>query len=361
MRQAFFTERLRVFFAYKRNAPAPFGERLETVYRALKNHGFEVYRDVESIPIGELWRLAIAKAINEADVGIVNWTPGAETSTELVFEADEVLRQGKYCGVLHEDPPKIYAYNGIQSISLKDWSGDLNDEAWRRLITHLERLANERKRGGLGQAAGAGNLDGKNIQERPNFPVLRPVQLPGVFEIGAISPGGGDGGWGWGTAQVTFDRPFAISKHPVSNREWTMAIEAGADLDQLSSDVTAPEQPVTDVSYLQAQSYVAWMNFEIAALHYRLPSEAQWEFARRSGQLEDCSPIVREWTADAYVHTHNGARSDGRARQDPRSRFRTVRGVSFRTAGEEYPHLVRTGYAWDFKSDDVGFRVMREL
>lgn len=361
MRQAFSTERLRVFFAYKRNETEPFGERLETVYRELKNHGFEVYRDEESIPIGYLWRLAINNAINEADIGIVNWTPGAETSEELVFEADALLRKSKYCGVFHAGVPDSYAYAAIQSIVLEDWRGDLNDKGWRRLIAHLERLAKERKRRGLSQADVGGNLDGTSIQERPNFPLLRPVPPRGEFEMGAISPGGGDGGWGWGTAKVKLDRSFAIGKYPVSNREWNMAIEAGADLDETSFDGAAPDEPVTDVSYLQAQTYVAWLNFEMAGLHYRLPSEAQWEFARQCGLLADRSPIVREWTADAYVHTHDGARADGRARQDPRSRFRTVRGVSFRTPDEEYPHLLRTGYAWDFKSDDVGFRVMREL
>jgi formylglycine-generating enzyme required for sulfatase activity len=41
--------------------------------------------------------------------------------------------------------------------------------------------------------------------------------------------------------------------------------------------------PVVYVSYLDAQAYVAWLNRKLDTDAYRLPSEAEWEYAARAG------------------------------------------------------------------------------
>ena len=43
------------------------------------------------------------------------------------------------------------------------------------------------------------------------------------------------------------------------------------------------QYPVVHVSYVDAQSYVAWLNTKLGTDAYRLPTEAEWEYAARSG------------------------------------------------------------------------------
>ena len=43
------------------------------------------------------------------------------------------------------------------------------------------------------------------------------------------------------------------------------------------------DHPVINVSFLDAQDYLAWLNVKVGADVYRLPTEAEWEYAARAG------------------------------------------------------------------------------
>jgi len=78
--------------------------------------------------------------------------------------------------------------------------------------------------------------------------------------------------------QVTI-KPFAIGKYPVTIREWNECAAAKACS---FTAVGQDEAPVTNVSWADAQQYVAWLA-EVTKQPYRLPSEAEWEYAARGG------------------------------------------------------------------------------
>ena len=74
-------------------------------------------------------------------------------------------------------------------------------------------------------------------------------------------------------------KPFAIGKFPVTVREWNQCVAAKA----CSYVATGKEEaPVTNISWDDAQEFVRWLS-QVSQKTFRLPSEAEWEYAARGG------------------------------------------------------------------------------
>ena len=167
--------------------------------------------------------------------------------------------------------------------------------------------------------------------------------------------------------------------------------------------------PVACVSWEDANRYVSWLNARTGG-GYRLPSEAEFEFAARAGSsgayawgdpAEVCSAangaaaesqfrwrnracedgvrtVARsgsfppngfglvdtignlwEWTADCWNGSHNGASSDGSARSTGQCRSRVLRGGSWDDPLENLRSAYRVGIPANRRQGNVGFRVAR--
>ena len=77
---------------------------------------------------------------------------------------------------------------------------------------------------------------------------------------------------------VTIDKPFYVGQFEVTQAQWHAVMES--DPSQFTDD---PNRPVESVSWNDAQEFITKLNAMEPDATYRLPTEAEWEYAARAG------------------------------------------------------------------------------
>lgn len=78
---------------------------------------------------------------------------------------------------------------------------------------------------------------------------------------------------------VTLSRPFLLQTTEVTQRQWRAIMGDNPSLHQQPDD---PARPVENVTWDQVQTFIARLNSRQDGT-YRLPTEAEWEYAARAG------------------------------------------------------------------------------
>jgi formylglycine-generating enzyme required for sulfatase activity len=82
--------------------------------------------------------------------------------------------------------------------------------------------------------------------------------------------------------QVTLSKPFYLQTTPVTQGQWVEVMgENPAFFREGGQDC-----PVENVSWEEAQEFIAYLNDLEGSDDYRLPTEAEWEYACRAGSSE---------------------------------------------------------------------------
>ncbi len=170
--------------------------------------------------------------------------------------------------------------------------------------------------------------------------------------------------------QVEIGYGFAIGRFEVTMAQWAACVADGACSNALEPVERPAETPVRNVTWNDALEFVSWLR-KVTNRPYRLPSEAEWEYAARAGTTTafwwgetagageaDCkscggdwnrkqpSPVgrfqpnpfglhdmnggVAEWTADCWFDSYKGAAADGKPREKQNCQQRVLRGGSWK-------------------------------
>jgi len=228
------------------------------------------------------------------------------------------------------------------------------------------------------------------------------VQIPlGRFRMGSASGDANE----LPVHEVTLTRPFWMGKYPVTQKQW----QAVMGYNPSKFKAAGPEAPVENVTRNASESFLNRLNEKQSEWTFRLPSEAEWEYACRAGStgsryggalgdiawysensggtthpvgrkqpnawgLHDMLGNVWQWCADLQHDNYEGAPTDGIPWLDgatyqyvggrwpiSHSYFKAmppVRGGSWRSEATDVRATNREMVLGDSSDKDLGFRVV---
>ena len=210
--------------------------------------------------------------------------------------------------------------------------------------------------------------------------------------------------------KVRISRSFRMGVHEVTLGQFKQYIaDAGRD-DLLTDDFmkynsNGDRAPVTNVSWHDAQDFIGWLNKKEGARSYRLPTEAEWEYAARAGtvtryswgnaigrnrancdacgsQWDDKRPApvgsfaanafglydmhgnVFEWVEDCWHKNYKGAPTDGstwKTECDGEGESAVLRGGSWDIDPRLLRSATRFGSGPLNRGRPLGFRLVQDL
>ena len=119
-----------IFISYAREDEAT-ARQLRDV---LASQGWDVWRDKEGIVTGTSWGESIEHALQDAKCVVVLWSKQALASHFVRDEAEIGRNANKLVPVQIGDVELPIGFRGIQTANLVNWSGDVDDPEYRKLV-----------------------------------------------------------------------------------------------------------------------------------------------------------------------------------------------------------------------------------
>jgi formylglycine-generating enzyme required for sulfatase activity len=228
-----------------------------------------------------------------------------------------------------------------------------------------------------------------------SFTGMKFVLIPaGEFDMGSSSEENSRLDSEFPIHKVTIKDSFYLGMSAVTQKQWEIIMGNNP------SHFKGKNRPVEMVSWKEVQEFIIRLNEKEETDKYRLPSEAEWEYACRAGTqtkcffgedesklneyvwnagnssgkthvigckkpnpwgLYDTHGNVWEWVQDEWHDNYNGAPSDGSVWNEGNSFYRVSRGCSWFCNTEFCRSASRFKRNPESFFANIGFRLLREL
>ena len=197
--------------------------------------------------------------------------------------------------------------------------------------------------------------------------------------------------------KVHISQSFYLSKYEVTQKQW-MAVMGSIN----PSNFLSPDRPVDEVSWNDVQAFIQKLGAIEKTHSYRLPTEAEWEYAARAGSetnycygndpegvdlnryawfernsdkqthpvgllspnawgLYDMHGNVTEWVQDRYDKEYYSNSPDKDPQGPTTGRKRVVRGGAWINQAYSCRSAARGYYSADYTDSDFGFRIVKAI
>ena len=400
-----------IFISYSRQDQA----RVKSLAEALhKTCGWSVWWDTH-IPAGKTFDEDIETSLDEARCVVVVWSKASINSRWVQTEAGEGLCRGILVPVSIDNAKIPLAFSRIQTADFSAWQGDTNAEVFQKLLADLTGVLGETAHKmslANAETASASSLDDnkKNVDHEPDSISMQDSrtinaqeQNHSLNETELVRITGGKFLMGSPKSEKgrdvneqqheVFIDDFAIGKFPVTFAEYDRYCDETGLAKPDDKGWGRSNRPVINVSWMDAHDYTQWLT-RVTSKPYRLPTEAEWEFAARGGTqtaywwgekydqdrsnsngshkkttpvdtfkpnpfgLYDIVGNVWEWTGSCYEQDYNGLENKSAEKEDYIRRV--IRGGSWYYKSGYARSANRYGYDPDDGSFDLGFRLVQD-
>lgn len=271
-----------IFIGYTRSDSA-IAERL---VQQFQEEGWQVFIDRQTL-VGRKWHKEIERELHAARAVVVLWSAASRDSDFVLEEAEYGKRKDILFPAFIERVECPYGFGRIQTADLVEWNHQMEHAGLVQLLASLRVHLN-----GIGTESlhfvaptqpvlKPGQTFRDPLQSGGEGPLLTVIPA-GRFLMGSPQDEHGRTEHEGPQHEVIIAQPFALGVYAVTFSEYDCFCEATGRKTPADNDWGRKNHPVINVSWHDAQAYCGWLNKQTGQ-SYRLPSEAEWEYACRAG------------------------------------------------------------------------------
>jgi formylglycine-generating enzyme required for sulfatase activity len=242
------------------------------VYQQLKTLGFAPWLDEVDILPGQDWAQEISRAIQTADFILIFFSRNSvakrgyvQREMKLALDAWQDVPEG----TIHTIPVRINDCDVPESFRRYQWVNLFEPNGFDRIVRAIRtELAKRPATTDIALEPSFTNSIGMEL-----------VQIPaGIFLMGSPDSDMEANDNEKPAHRVTISQSFYLGKYPVTQAQWEAVM--GINPSRFRGH---PNRPVEYVSWHDVHAFLRKLNEQEGGGDYRLPTEAQWEYACRAG------------------------------------------------------------------------------